>query len=58
MEIFVCVVDTGNFSAVAQERGMGQTTVNKQVFVVETELGCCTAARRLGRADHSLRQKG
>jgi LysR family transcriptional regulator for bpeEF and oprC len=39
MEIFVRVVETGSFSAVAKERGMGQPAVSKQVAALEAELG-------------------
>jgi LysR family transcriptional regulator for bpeEF and oprC len=38
MEIFVRVVETGSFSAVAKERGIGQPAVSKQVSALETEL--------------------
>jgi DNA-binding transcriptional LysR family regulator len=39
MEIFVRVVETGSFSAVAKERGIGQPAVSKQVSALEAELG-------------------
>ncbi|MDE1178767.1 MAG: LysR family transcriptional regulator [Edaphobacter sp.] len=39
MEIFVRVVETGSFSAVAKERAIGQPAVSKQVSALEAELG-------------------
>ncbi|GGG94015.1 LysR family transcriptional regulator [Silvibacterium dinghuense] len=39
MEIFVRVVDSGSFSSVARERGIGQPAVSKQISALETELG-------------------
>ena len=39
MEIFVRVVQTGDFSAVAKERGIGQPAISKQVSALEAELG-------------------
>lgn len=39
MEVFVRVVETGNFSTVAKERGIGQPAVSKQVSALEAELG-------------------
>src|ERR1700759_662660 len=39
MEIFRRVVETGSFSAVARERGIGQPAVSKQISALEAELG-------------------
>jgi LysR family transcriptional regulator for bpeEF and oprC len=39
MEIFVRVAETGSFSAVAKERGIGQPAVSKQISTLEAELG-------------------
>ena len=39
MELFVRVVETKSFSAVAKERGIGQPTVSKQISAMEAELG-------------------
>ena len=39
MEIFVRVAETGSFSAVARERGIGQPAVSKQISALEAELG-------------------
>jgi DNA-binding transcriptional LysR family regulator len=39
MQMFVRVVEKGNFSAVARERGIGQPAVSKQIFALEKELG-------------------
>lgn len=39
MEVFVRVVETGSFSAVAKERGVGQPAVSKQISALEVELG-------------------
>lgn len=39
MEVFVRVVETGSFSAVARERGIGQPAVSKLVSALEMELG-------------------
>jgi LysR family transcriptional regulator for bpeEF and oprC len=39
MEVFIRVVETGSFSAVARERGIGQPAVSKLVSALETELG-------------------
>ena len=39
MQIFVRVVEKGNFSAVAKERGIGQPAVSKQISALENELG-------------------
>jgi DNA-binding transcriptional LysR family regulator len=38
MEIFVRIVETGSFSAVAKERGIGQPSVSKQISALEAEL--------------------
>jgi DNA-binding transcriptional LysR family regulator len=39
MEILVRVVETGSFSSVAKERGIGQPAVSKQISALEAELG-------------------
>lgn len=39
MEIFIRVVETGSFSAVAKERSIGQPAVSKQISALENELG-------------------
>jgi LysR family transcriptional regulator for bpeEF and oprC len=39
MQMFVRVVEKGNFSAVAKERGVGQPAVSKQISALEDELG-------------------
>ena len=39
MELFVRVVETKSFSAVAKERGIGQPAVSKQISAMEAELG-------------------
>ncbi|MFT4111635.1 LysR family transcriptional regulator [Silvibacterium sp.] len=39
MEIFIRVVDSGSFSSVARERGVGQPAVSKQISALEAELG-------------------
>lgn len=39
MEVFTRVVETGSFSAVARERGVGQPAVSKQISALEIELG-------------------
>jgi len=39
MQAFVRVVETGSFSAVAKERGIGQPAVSKQISALEEELG-------------------
>ncbi|WP_394782328.1 LysR family transcriptional regulator [Undibacterium sp.] len=39
METFVCVVDTGSFSAAARQLGVGQPAVSKSVAQLEERLG-------------------
>ena len=39
MQVFVRVVEKGSFSAVANERGIGQPAVSKQISALEHELG-------------------
>jgi DNA-binding transcriptional LysR family regulator len=39
MQTFVRVIEKGNFSAVAKERGIGQPAVSKQISALEEELG-------------------
>jgi len=39
MQMFVRVVETKSFSAVARERGIGQPAVSKQISALEDELG-------------------
>lgn len=50
MEIFVRIVETGSFSAVARETGMTQPTVSKQMTALEREL----KTRLLQRSTRSL----
>ena len=47
MELFVRVAETGSFSAVAKERGIGQPAVSKQISAMEAEFArrCCTVIR-------------
>ncbi|GAB3542218.1 LysR family transcriptional regulator [Noviherbaspirillum agri] len=56
MEIFVRVVETGNFSAVAREERTTQSAVSKQVQALEAQVG----ARLLVRStrSHSLTEAG
>jgi LysR family transcriptional regulator for bpeEF and oprC len=39
MELYIRVAETGSFSAVAKERGIGQPAVSKQISAMEAELG-------------------
>src|SRR6202453_1169003 len=39
MQVFVRVIETGSFSAVAKQRGVGQPAVSKQISALEAELG-------------------
>jgi DNA-binding transcriptional LysR family regulator len=39
IRLFVRVVESGSFSAVARERGIGQPAVSKQIAALETHLG-------------------
>ena len=39
MQMFVRLVEKGSFSAVAEERGVGQPAVSKQISALEEELG-------------------
>jgi Bacterial regulatory helix-turn-helix protein, lysR family len=39
MQVFVRVVEKGNFSGVAKERGIGQPAVSKQISALEENLG-------------------
>jgi len=39
IKMFVRVVESGNFSAVAREHGIGQPTVSKQIAALESHLG-------------------
>src|SRR5258708_13144216 len=39
IKMFVRVVESGNFSAVARELGIGQPTVSKQIASLEAHLG-------------------
>src|SRR5262249_26975204 len=50
MEIFVRVVETGSFSAVAREMAMSQPTVSKQIGALEANLN----TRLLNRTTRSL----
>jgi DNA-binding transcriptional LysR family regulator len=50
MEVFVRIVETGSFSAVARELGLTQPTVSKQLTALEQELN----TRLLNRSTRSL----
>ncbi|HTD11784.1 MAG TPA: LysR family transcriptional regulator, partial [Steroidobacteraceae bacterium] len=50
IKIFVRVVDSGSFSAVARELGTGQPAISKQVAALEEYLG----AQLLMRTSRSL----
>jgi DNA-binding transcriptional LysR family regulator len=50
MEIFVRIVETGSFSAVAREMAMSQPTISKQIGALERELN----TRLLNRTTRSL----
>ncbi|HJY47637.1 MAG TPA: LysR family transcriptional regulator, partial [Stellaceae bacterium] len=50
IKIFVRVVESGSFSAVARELGTGQPTISKQVAALEEHLG----AQLLMRTSRSL----
>src|SRR6266403_888798 len=50
IKIFVRVVESGSFSAVARELGVGQPTVSKQIASLEAHLG----AQLLLRTSRSL----
>jgi DNA-binding transcriptional LysR family regulator len=50
MEVFVRIVETGSFSAVARELGLTQPTVSKQLTALERELN----TRLLNRSTRSL----
>src|ERR1700684_860945 len=39
MQLFVRVIEKGSFSAVAKERGIGQSAVSKQISALENALG-------------------
>ena len=39
IKVFVRVVESGNFSAVARERGTGQPAISKPVAALEEHLG-------------------
>jgi DNA-binding transcriptional LysR family regulator len=45
LELFVRVVDTGSFSAVARDQGIGQPAVSKAVVQLETWLGVSLLSR-------------
>ena len=50
MRVFVRVVESGSFSAVAREAGIGQPAISKQITALETHLG----AQLLRRTSRSL----
>lgn len=50
IRMFVRVVDSGSFSAVARESGIGQPAVSKQIAAMESRLG----AQLLRRTPRSL----
>jgi LysR family transcriptional regulator for bpeEF and oprC len=49
LKVFVRVVESGSFSAVARELGVGQPTVSKQVAALERRLGAELLLRRSSR---------
>ena len=54
IRMFVRVVESGNFSAVAHEQGIGQPTVSKQIASLEAHLGAqllMRTSRRLALTD-------
>src|SRR5258708_18020808 len=51
IRVFVRVVESGSFSAVARELGVGQPTVSKQIAGLERYLG----AQLLMRTSHAVR---
>lgn len=58
MQIFVRVVETGSFSAVARERGSTQSALSKQVASLERQLGATLltrTTRSLALTDHGER---
>src|SRR5580693_3677028 len=50
IRMFVRVVDSGSFSAVAREAGVGQSAVSKQIAALEARLG----AQLLRRTSRSM----
>lgn len=50
IQLFVRVAETGSFSAVARETGLGQPTVSKQIAALESQL----AAQLIRRTSRSL----
>ena len=56
MEIFVRVVETGNFSAVAREERSTQSSVSKQIQALETMLGAKLLVR--STRSHALTEAG
>lgn len=58
MAVFVRVVESGSFSAVAREQGITQPTVSKFIQALETELGgrlFARSTRHLSLSDEGLR---
>jgi DNA-binding transcriptional LysR family regulator len=54
IKVFVRVVESGNFSAVARELGVGQPTVSKQIAALEAHLGAqllTRTSRKVGLTD-------
>ena len=51
IRVFVRVVESGSFSAVARELGVGQPTVSKQIAALERYLG----AQLLMRTSHAVK---
>jgi DNA-binding transcriptional LysR family regulator len=56
MEIFVRVVETGNFSAVAREERATQSSISKQIQALETMLGAKLLVR--STRSHALTEAG
>jgi DNA-binding transcriptional LysR family regulator len=54
MEAFVCVIETGSFSAAARRLGVGQPSVSKLIAQLEDRLG----VRLLLRSTHGLTSTG
>lgn len=56
LRLFVCVVESGGFSAAQGELGIGQSTISTQMAKLETRLGFRLCER--GKAGFSLTPKG
>lgn len=61
MQCFVRAVETGSFSAVARELGIGQPNVSRHIASLEQELGACLllrSTRRLSATEEGMRYYG